>query len=269
MFVAPVGQQPSPPWTAVISAWAQMALQVLADSRRSLVHELVSGQSPGTGQAAGDPARTPVSQYSPGSMVPLPQVAEQSGSVRWVASTGQQPSLGTGSVIGSWLQVAVQPEPWCLSRVQASMSSQVAGGQAPTIPLGMAMSQVSPGSMAPFPQRPPASTCSASTLASATAASAPASGQAPSQPSQTLVLVILPGVIFKRGDDAAGPHVPGGVGALHADADRAHHVAGQLDAEGDREDQRRIAGPGEVPVGGVVGVIHRRTQDVMLPSAAR
>src|SRR6185436_18033774 len=197
MAEAPVGQQKSPALAVVMSPWKQMALQVLADSKRSAVQKLVSGQSLAPGQAPERPTATAVSQNSPGSMVPLPHVAEQSGSVRWVASAGQQPSLGSTAVTGSWVQVAVQPEPKCLSLVQASMSSQLAGGQAPTMPLGMAMSQVSPRSMRPLPQLPPASGWSASAPASSWPTSGPASaGHEPSQSSQRVASVVLPGATF-------------------------------------------------------------------------
>src|SRR6185436_12851616 len=69
MAEAPVGQQKSPALAVVMSPWKQMALQVLADSKRSAVQKLVSGQSLAPGQAPERPTATAVSQNSPGSMV--------------------------------------------------------------------------------------------------------------------------------------------------------------------------------------------------------
>ena len=50
-------------------------------------------------------------------------------------------------------QDAVQALPLELFFVQAMPSSQLAGGQAPSSPARIAMSQVSPGSTRPLPQR--------------------------------------------------------------------------------------------------------------------
>ncbi len=85
----------------------------------------------GVGQAPGWPAAMAVSQVSPASMTPLPQVAEQSGSVDFVAPDGQQPSARPMAVFGEWAQEAVQALPLGRSFVQATPSSQLDGGQAP------------------------------------------------------------------------------------------------------------------------------------------
>src|SRR5450432_2152838 len=122
-------------------------------------------QSDGPGQAPGAPGAMPRSQSSPGSTVPSPQVGEQSRSVERVAPAGQHPSyafaFGVGTVISSWAQTRVQSDPFDVSCVHATPSSQSAGGQAPGSARAMAVSQVSPGSTTPLPQRgleaPPAS----------------------------------------------------------------------------------------------------------------
>jgi hypothetical protein len=87
------------------------------------------------------------SQVSPGSTVPLPQVAAvgQSLSFMCVQPAGQQPSSLAQLVIAWWVQATLQFEalPVIRSSVQAWWSSQEVG-QFP--------SQVSPGSTIPFPQ---------------------------------------------------------------------------------------------------------------------
>ena len=87
--LAPGGQQPSPLRKAVVGTKAQRALHVPASSNRSSVQGCASVQLFGHAPA---PLVIPVSQVSPGSTLPSPQVAEQSGSVTFVHPVGQQPS---------------------------------------------------------------------------------------------------------------------------------------------------------------------------------
>src|SRR5665213_2510835 len=99
-----------------------------------------------------------VSQVSPGSTIPLPQVVGQSKSVAAVAPAGQQPSLlETLALVSTvWVQVALQSvAELCTSAVHPTPSSQSAGGQAPGSPAAMAVSHCSPAS-GPLPT--PAST---------------------------------------------------------------------------------------------------------------
>src|SRR5262249_60299603 len=64
---------------------------------------------------------------------------------------GQQPSPLTGSVTGSWLQLALHvPAEWSVSVVHALPSSQLVG-HAPGWPAGMAVSHVSGGVTTPSP----------------------------------------------------------------------------------------------------------------------
>src|SRR6185437_332697 len=134
----------------------QIAWQVPVETSSVKTQESETEQAPGVGQAPGWPAGIPVSQVSPDWITPSPQVGEQSGSVAKVAPGGQQPSLGVPGVtrvMATCLQTSVQPLPWATSVVQATPSSQLAGGQAPGLPGATAVSQLSPGSMRPLPQR--------------------------------------------------------------------------------------------------------------------
>src|SRR6185312_15127996 len=134
----------------------QIAWQVPVDTSRVKTQGSGTEQAPGGGQAPGWPAGIAVSQVSPAWTTPSPQVAEQSGSVAKVAPGGQHPSLGVPGVtevMATCLQTSVQPLPCAMSVVQATPSSQLAGGQAPGAPGAMARSQLSPGSMRPLPQR--------------------------------------------------------------------------------------------------------------------
>ena len=133
----------------------QIAEQVPADTSRLFAHASPFRQSDWVGQAPGEPAAISVSQVSPGSTIPLPQRAEQSGSWALVVFLGQQPSPAVVSTISSCAHVAVQSLPLGTSRVQATPSEQSEGGQAPGSPRGMAVSQVSSGSTRPLPQRGP------------------------------------------------------------------------------------------------------------------
>src|ERR1700690_1497114 len=131
----------------------QIAEHVPAETNRATAHESSFVQSEVPGQAPAAPAAMPVSQVSPGSTFPSPQVGEQSESVAWVAPAGQQPSFGLTTVISSCAQTAVQSAPLRVSRVQATPSSQLAGGQEPGSAGGVAGRQVSPGSTRPLPER--------------------------------------------------------------------------------------------------------------------
>lgn len=103
---APGGQQPSPPRNAVVGTNRHRALHVLPSMRRSSVQGIPSAQV--VGQAP-TPLAIAVSQVSPASNLPLPQVAEQSGSVARVQSVGQQPSdVGEQALTGLSTQATVQ-----------------------------------------------------------------------------------------------------------------------------------------------------------------
>jgi hypothetical protein len=87
---APLGQHPSPPFAAVIATLVHFAVHCVGEpDSKSPVHGSWSshdvGQSP--------------SQISGGSIVPLPQVGEQSVSVFIVSPGKQQPSPAVGRVI--------------------------------------------------------------------------------------------------------------------------------------------------------------------------
>jgi hypothetical protein len=89
LALAPLGQHPSPPIAEVIAKFVHFAVHCAAEpDTMSLVHGSRSshevGQSP--------------SQISGGSMVPLPQVGEQSASVSILAPGRQQPSPAVGRV---------------------------------------------------------------------------------------------------------------------------------------------------------------------------
>ena len=96
------GQQPSAGPTAVIGVCEQVALQVPAESSVSVVHELLSLQSAIVGHLPA-PLVMPVSQVSPASTTPLPQVEEQSTSVLWLQPEAQQPSLVAPEQVVIWV----------------------------------------------------------------------------------------------------------------------------------------------------------------------
>jgi hypothetical protein len=136
----PAGQQPSPPRHVVIATLAQSALQVLAlPTSMSVVHASPSLQLAGHDDGG--------SHVSPGSSVPSPQLAEQSESLALVQPLGQHPSPAAHAEIGVLSQRALQldGEPVSRSLVQATPSSHDDGHDD-------AGSQVSPGSIVPFPQ---------------------------------------------------------------------------------------------------------------------
>jgi hypothetical protein len=84
----PGGQQPSPLEQLVILLVTHLAVQTLA----SPIMRVGAQASPGAhvdGQAPGLPAAMARSQLSPGSTSPLPQVAEQSGSLEAVQPAWQ------------------------------------------------------------------------------------------------------------------------------------------------------------------------------------
>lgn len=100
------GQQPSPFRVAVVVTNTHRALQVCASTSRSSVQgtpsEQVLGQAPA-------PVAMAVSQLSPVSTLPFPQVAEQSGSVAVTQPVGQQPSVvGKHALVGVAMQAAEQ-----------------------------------------------------------------------------------------------------------------------------------------------------------------
>jgi hypothetical protein len=148
----PDGQQLSSAPHTVIVVCVQCAEQLSAvPIRASTVHALPSSHE--VGQAPGCPAGIPLSQDSPFSTRPLPQLAGQSLSLTAVQPPGQQPSPAAQVVMRTWLQVAVQSAalPVTLSVVHGSVSAQSVG-QAPSSPAAMAGSQLSPGSSRPLPQ---------------------------------------------------------------------------------------------------------------------
>jgi len=151
----PAGQHASPPAHALIASYVQATLQVAAlPVIPSRVHALPSLQD--VGQTPGG------SQVSPGSRLPLPQVAEQSASVDGVQPAGQHPSPPAHAAIASCVQARSQLAalPAVPSRVHALPSlhddGQLPGG-----------SQVSPGSSMPLPQFICAGDCDEHALASA------------------------------------------------------------------------------------------------------
>lgn len=101
------------------------------------------------GQAAGPEAF--LSQVSPGSTTPSPQLPGQSVLVAWVAPAGQQPSPEICPVMRTWAQAASQAAPVRKSVVQALPSSQPTG-QPPGAAEEMPTSQDSPDSRTPSPQ---------------------------------------------------------------------------------------------------------------------
>ena len=106
---APAGQQPSSvePDCVVTGTWVQTASHVPAETSASFVHGSRASQVSGeAGQAPGCPASIAVSQVSPTSTMPSPQVAEQSGSVFADAPAGQHLSPETGVVISTCVQTA-------------------------------------------------------------------------------------------------------------------------------------------------------------------
>jgi hypothetical protein len=101
---APGGQHPSPFRMVVVITKTHRALQVSASISRSSVHgtpsEQLRGHAPGPDEIA-------VSQVSPASSLPLPQLGEQSGSFARVHPFGQQPSgVGPHPVMGTGTHAA-------------------------------------------------------------------------------------------------------------------------------------------------------------------
>ena len=95
--VHPSGQQPSSAIHAVMEVWVQATLQLaLLPVIPSVVQALPSSQL--VGQAPG-PDAIPLSQVSPDSTTPLPQLGEQSESVFALHPAGQQPSSATHVVM--------------------------------------------------------------------------------------------------------------------------------------------------------------------------
>ena len=145
----------------------------------------------------------PVSQVSPGSTTPLPQVAEQSGSVAFVAPDGQQPS--PGPIFGDRLVRAGGGAGAARRGVRRAGDAVVAArraGRRPDRRRAMAVSQVSPGSTRPLPQR------GLGARAGVRGGRRPASGGAggPPQLSDTI------DGRASAGDDRRVPLVPGGDG---------------------------------------------------------
>jgi len=136
----PAGQQPSPPVQRVMGRKEQRAEQFAAlPVRTSFVQGLESSQIVGQDEGG--------SHVSPGSMTPLPHEVEQSMSVEGSHPSGQQPSPALHSVMGWSVHTALQLSalPYRTSRVHGSASAHVVGQEE-------GGSQVSPGSMMPFPQ---------------------------------------------------------------------------------------------------------------------
>ncbi len=84
----PAGQHPSPEMQAVTGTWLQDVEQP-EPTKVSVVQASPSPQLVGHAPA---PAAMPVSQVSGGSTTPLPQLAEQSESLKALHADGQQPS---------------------------------------------------------------------------------------------------------------------------------------------------------------------------------
>jgi hypothetical protein len=85
-WVQPEGQHESPFMHATMPVWLQATLQLAGlPVMVSMVHAFPSSHVDGQGNAGG-------SHVSPGSMTPLPQLAEQSLSLIDVHAVGQQPS---------------------------------------------------------------------------------------------------------------------------------------------------------------------------------
>src|SRR5262249_32933094 len=84
-------------------AWLQCAWQGPADTSVASQHTLSDVHEVGQAPA---PLVMPVSQSSPESTTPLPQLGEQSGSVALVAPVGQHPSAGPMAVMVVCVQCA-------------------------------------------------------------------------------------------------------------------------------------------------------------------
>jgi hypothetical protein len=138
--VPPLGQQPSPVAHTVMGVMLHFKLQLAAlPVGAATVHGSLTvhvGHEPGG------------SQVSPASTIPLPQPA-QSLSLPGVQLPGQQPSplVQALMVIGAQAKLHVAALPVVLSRVQALVSTHVAGSGHE-----LGGSQVSPASSLPLPQ---------------------------------------------------------------------------------------------------------------------
>ena len=149
--VDPGGQQPSlVPGLGRMAVLRHLRVQAVP-VRESLVQTSLSSQLARVGHFPG-PVRMAGSHSSPASSSPLPQITGQSLSTRAVAPGGQQPSPLMAAVMGTWTQAVVHWAPVMVSTVQALPSLQVVG-QAPGLPAGILVSQVSPASMTPLPQQ--------------------------------------------------------------------------------------------------------------------
>jgi hypothetical protein len=130
----PVGQHPSPFTHIVIGGWVHCRLHMAAEPVRTSAVQAI----PSSGQVVG---QFP-SQVSPGSTTLLPQVAVQLLSLLALQPMGQQPSPPVHIVIGVLVHARVHIEPVSVSAVQLFPSLQ---------DVGQFPSQVSPGSITPFP----------------------------------------------------------------------------------------------------------------------
>jgi hypothetical protein len=149
LALQPEGQQPSLFLQAVMVTKLHLAEQPPPFCSVSLVQALLSLQLVGHLPA---PEVMPMSQSSPLSTAPLPQLTEQSLSLLLVQPDGQQPSPSLHCWICVFLHWALQlPGLSRSSWVQLSLSSQEVG-HAPGLPATMPLSQASPASSAPLPQ---------------------------------------------------------------------------------------------------------------------
>ena len=140
----PLAQQPSLLVQDVIVTLLQAAMQVPPETSESCVQALLSLQSAAVGHFP-VPLVIAVSQVSPWSTLPLPQVAAQSLSVSCVQPDGQQPSPPAHAVMGVFAHAAVQvPLFMTESVVQTWLSLQSAAVGHLPVPLVMPVSQVSP-----------------------------------------------------------------------------------------------------------------------------
>jgi hypothetical protein len=131
----------------VIAVNTHRAVHVIGFVNTSVVHTLPSLHEVGHLPV---PVVIAVSQVSPASTTPLPQLARQSLSVALFAPGGQQPSLLIGIVMAVCMHAAWQLFGFIrTSVVHACMSSQFVG-HAPA-PATMPVSQTSPGSRMPLP----------------------------------------------------------------------------------------------------------------------
>jgi hypothetical protein len=142
---APLGQQPSSFFGAVIATLVHALLQLSGlPVNRSVVHELPSSQLVGHGFSA-----LFGSHASPASIVPLPQLAEQSLSVAFVQPAGQQPSpgmqLSIGCIVHCDVHAAGSPTTTAFKHMFADRHVTAVGH----ISTG---SHASPASIVPLPQ---------------------------------------------------------------------------------------------------------------------